>query len=196
MSSEEDQQLLTAFIDESMEMIRQVQPFVRALVEQPDREDILPQVTGPCFRLFHSVKGTGSFLGLDHLVAPAEAMEYLLDRVRSGILLLNPRHIALLAESCTFIEQGLVLVLAEKTDVHLASSAAALAAAIHLAAATEEESIGDEGTVAALPAEMRESFFWETENLLATAEQECVLWDFIRPKKRLKPPPFRRVAFC
>jgi len=179
VSSEEDQQLLTAFIDESMEMIRQVQPFVRALVEQPDREDILPQVTGPCFRLFHSVKGTGSFLGLDHLVAPAEAMEYLLDRVRSGILLLNPRHIALLAESCTFIEQGLVLVLAEKTDVHLASSAAALAAAIHLAAATEEESIGDEGTVAALPAEMRESFFWETENLLATAEQECVLWDFI-----------------
>lgn len=179
MSSEEDQQLLTAFIDESLEMIRQVQPFVRALVEQPDREDILPQVTGPCFRLFHSVKGTGSFLGLDHLVAPAEAMEYLLDRVRSGILLLSPRHIALLAESCTFMEQGLALVLAEKSDVRLANSAAALAAAIHLAASAEEKPIWNEGAVAVLPAEMRETFFWETENLLATAEQECVLWDFI-----------------
>lgn len=179
MSFEEDQQLLTAFIDESLEMIRQVQPFVRALVEQPDREDILPQVTGPCFRLFHSVKGTGSFLGLDHLVAPAEAMEYLLDRVRSGILLLSPRHIALLAESCTFMEQGLALVQAEKSDGRLANSAAALAAAIHLSVSSEEESIWNEGAVAALPAEMRESFFWETENLLATAEQECVLWDFI-----------------
>lgn len=179
MSFEEDQQLLTAFIDESLEMIRQVQPFIRALVEQPDREDILPQVTGPCFRLFHSVKGTGSFLGLDHLVAPAEAMEYLLDRVRSGILLLSPRHIALLAESCTFMEQGLALVQAEKSDVRLANSAAALAAAIHLSVSSEEESIWNEGAVAALPAEMRESFFWETENLLATAEQECVLWDFI-----------------
>ena len=179
MVSEEDRQLVEAFVLESLEMVRQVRPFVHALAEQPDREDILPQVTGPCFRLFHSVKGTGAFLGLDHLVAPAEAMEYLLDRVRSGILLLTPKHIALLSESCTFLEKGLALVRTEKTDTRLAHSAAALASAIRQAASPEKELVLGEGAIAALPVEMQEAFLWETENLLATAEQECVLWDFV-----------------
>jgi two-component system, chemotaxis family, sensor kinase CheA len=179
VASEENQQLLETFVHETLEMVRQVRPFVRALVEQPDREDILPKITGACFRLFHSVKGTGSFLGLDHLTAPAEAMEYLLDRVRSGILLFTPRHIALLAEACTFVEQGLALVLTEKSDARLANSAGALAAAILLSASSGKEPGCDEGAVGLLPSEMRESFLWEIENLLATVEQECVLWDFI-----------------
>ncbi|WP_319588698.1 Hpt domain-containing protein [uncultured Desulfobulbus sp.] len=179
MASEQNQQLLETFVHETMEMVRQVRPFVRALVEQPDREDVLPKVTSSCFRLFHSVKGTGSFLGLNHLTTPAEAMEYLLDRVRSGILLLTPRHIALLAEACTFMEQGLALVLREKSDGRLANSAGALASAILLSASTGNEPGWDEGAVGSLPSEMRESFLWEIENLLATVEQECVLWDFI-----------------
>ena len=179
MASEESQHQIETFVHDTLEMIRQIQPFVRALVEQPDREDILPRITNSCFRLFHFVKGTGAFLGLDHLAAPAEAMEYMLDRVKSGTLLLSPRHIALLAEACTFLEQGMALVRAEKGDARLASSAGVLASAILNSAAKGEVSGLGEGADVSLPLEMRESFLWEIENLLATAEQECVLWDFI-----------------
>lgn len=179
MTSEADRELVRTFVRESLETIQRVQPWVRALVAQPDREDILPRITVPCFRLVHSVQGTGSRLGFDHLAAPAEAMEYLLDRVRSGVLLLTPRRIALLVETCTFLEQGLALVAAENTDARLAGSAATLASAIRLAASAEADAEQGESTAATLSADMRESFLWETNNLLTTAEQECVLWDFI-----------------
>jgi|GEM_PF-953482 len=179
VTSEADRQLVRTFVRESLEAIRRVQPLVRALVAQSDREELLPRITVPCFRLVHSVKGTGSMLGFDHLAAPAEAMEYLLDRVRSGVLRLTPGRIALLAETCTFLEQGLALVAAEDSDARLAASAAALASAIRLAASAEAEAEPGGSTAATLSADMRESFLWETNNLLTTAEQECVLWDFI-----------------
>jgi len=160
-------------------MVQRATPFVRALIEQPDREDILPKMTGSCFRLFHSIKGTSGFLHLEHLVGPAEAMEYLLDRVRSGVQSLTPRHIALLAESCRFMEQGLPLVLAEKNDERLASSASALTTAIFQSMKDSCDNLGVERTGAPKPQEIHDTFFLETENLLTTAEQEFVLWDFI-----------------
>ena len=176
----EDYKILEAFIQESLEMVQRATPFVRALIEQPDREDILPKMTGSCFRLFHSIKGTCGFLHLEHLVRPAEAMEYLLDRVRSGVQSLTPRHIALLAEACQFMEQGLPLVLIDKSDERLASSASALTAAIFQSTNEGSENFcaGQTGG-AAVPQEMRDTFQLETEHLLAAAEQEFVLWDFI-----------------
>ena len=160
-------------------MVRRAIPFVRALIEQPDREDVLPKMTESCFRLFHSMKGTGGFLHLEHLVGPAEAMEYLLDRVRSGVLQLTPKHISLLAESCRFMEQGLPLVLSEKSDERLASSASALTTAIFQSMKDSEGSSSAERSGDVVPQEMRDAFLLETENLLAVAEQEFVLWDFI-----------------
>jgi len=176
---EEDHKILEAFIQESLEMVQRATPFVRALIEQPDREDILPKMTGSCFRLFHSIKGTSGFLNLEHLVGPAEAMEYLLDRVRSGVQSLTPRHISLLAESCRFMEQGLPLVLAEKSEERLAASASALTTAIFHSMKGSEENFGAEKTGVPVPQEMRDTFLLETENLLTTAEQEFVLWDYI-----------------
>lgn len=176
---EDDHKILESFIQESLEMVRRAIPFVRALIEQPDREDILPKMTESNFRLFHSIKGTGGFLHLEHLVGPAEAMEYLLDRVQSGVLSLTPRHISLLAESCRFMEQGLPLVLSEKSDERLASSASALTTAIFQS--MKEGACGRcaERSGDAVPQEMRDAFLVETENLLVAAEQEFVLWDFI-----------------
>ena len=176
---EEDHEILEGFIRESLEMVQRAIPFVSALIEQPDREDILPKMTGNCFRLFHSIKGTGGFLHLEHLVGPAEAMEYLLDRVRSGVLTLTPLHISLLAESCRFMEQGLSIVLSEKSDERLASSAGALTTAIFQSMKDSEGNYCTERSEAAVPQEMRDAFLLETENLLAAAEQEFVLWDFI-----------------
>lgn len=176
---EEDYKILEDFIKESLEMVQRASPFVRALIEQPDREDVLPEMTKNCFRLFHSLKGTGGFLHLEHLVGPAEAMEYLLDRVRSGVQSLTPRHISLLAESCRFMEQGLPLVLSEKTDERLALSASALTAAIFQSMKEGEEDLWAETTGGSESQEMRDAFLLETDNLLAAAEQEFVLWDYI-----------------
>ncbi len=176
---EEDHEILEGFILESLEMVQRAIPFVNALIEQPDREDILPKMTGSCFRLFHSIKGTGGFLHLEHLVGPAEAMEYLLDRVRSGVLSLTPMHISLLAESCRFMEQGLPVVLSEKSDERLSFSASALTTAIFQSMKDCEGSYCAEKSEAAVPQEMRDAFLLETENLLVAAEQEFVLWDFI-----------------
>ena len=176
---EDDHKILEDFIEETMEMVRKASPFVRALIDQPDREDILPKMTESCFRLFHSIKGTGGFLHLEHLVGPAEAMEYLLDRIRSGVQSLTPLHISLLAESCRFMEQGLPLVLAEKSDERLAPVASALTSAIFQSTRGSDEDPWTQGTGISLPSEMQDTFLSETENLLATAEQEFVLWDFI-----------------
>jgi two-component system chemotaxis sensor kinase CheA len=176
---EEDHKILEDFIEETMEMVRKATPFVRALIDQPDREDILPKMTESCFRLFHSIKGTGGFLHLEHLVGPAEAMEYLLDRIRSGVQSLAPLHISLVAESCQFMEQGLPLVLAEKSDERLAPVASALTAAIFQSTRGSDEDPWTQGTGISLPSEMQDTFLSEIENLLATAEQEFVLWDFI-----------------
>ena len=178
--SPENHEILNTFIDESLEMLQRAEPLVRALVRQPDREDILTGVIGGCFRLFHSIKGTAGFLHLDHIAGPADAMEYLLDQVRSGILSLNPSLIALLAETCGFFAQGLPLVLREKNDERLAVPASGLVEGIMEAIYREQSQLrqggGSGGTV---PPEMREAFLWETDQLLEAAEQEFVLWDFI-----------------
>lgn len=175
---EQDYTILADFVDETLEGVRRATPFVRALVEQPDREDILPRVSECCFHLFHSIKGTAAFLQLEQLVRPAEAMEYLLDRIRSGVQNFTPRLVSLLAESCQFMEKGLPLVMAEKSDERLEPAAKALTAALVQAMqAGGGAAWGPRG--ASEPAEMPPSFFQESEALLATVEQEFVLWDFI-----------------
>ncbi len=160
-------------------MVSQARPVVAALVRQPDRSDILPQATQLCHRLFEVIKKACAELELPHLAAPAEAMEYLLDLARSGIVELNPAHIGLLAEAIAFLEEALPTVPGEQGDSHLAAAAGELAAAIlrsvHAGPAATEEDPGG----AAMDPEMQAAFVDETGALLEAAEQEFVLWDFI-----------------
>ncbi len=181
MALGEEQGMLESFVDESRKRVRGVLPLVQALVLQPDQADLLPQAITSGFHLFQSIKRAGAFLGLAHLTAPAEAMGYLLDRVRAGVLPLTPQRLALLAESCTFMDQGLVLILREKTDQRLAASAAALSAAIFESAHAGEDHGNELAEIGAM-LEDNELCLQECEHferLLATVEQEFVLWDFI-----------------
>jgi len=177
-----EQGMLESFVDESRKRVRRVLPLVQALVLQPDQAGLLPQAISSGFHLFQSIKRDGAFFGLVHLTAPAEAMECLLNRVRAGVMSLTPQRLALLAESCTFLDQGLVLVLREKNDQRLAASAAALSAAIFESADASEDH-GNDGLIEiGTMLEDNEFFLQECEHferLLATVEQEFVLWDFI-----------------
>ncbi|WP_157469836.1 ATP-binding protein [Desulfobulbus elongatus] len=179
MAAEDRRRLIASFIDESLAMLRRLHPCVRALVAQPDRGDLPAEVIGRGVCLFHFIEATAATLGFDHLAAPAAAMVSLLDRVRSGVVVLSPCRIALLAETCTFFEHGLTLALEEQSDGRLAGSAAGLASAVRLAASPEQEGFptGNPGTGAV--ADAREAFFRDMVHLVAAAERECVLWHFI-----------------
>jgi chemotaxis protein histidine kinase CheA len=71
-------------------MVQRITPFVRALIKQPEREDIPPRVTDNGLSLFHFIKGSAGFLYLDHFVGSAETMKFLLDRVRSRRAVVQP----------------------------------------------------------------------------------------------------------
>lgn len=176
---EEDETMVTDFVHKSMALLRQVQPLVRDLIQEPRDEVVKQAAMEACWRLFHDVQKTGRLFQFEYLLGPADAMEYLLDQARSGSLFPGPLHISLLAESCRFMEQGLLLVLAEKSDQRLAGPAAELRAAILRSVFMEQRTGSDGGARSAALASMREVFYRETEWLLERAEQEFVLWDFI-----------------
>jgi two-component system chemotaxis sensor kinase CheA len=177
---EEDLNILDNFIEESRAMIREILPSVSQLLATPEEEPLLVSVVNNGYRLFHSIKGTGAFFHLEHLTAPAEAMESLLEGARSDPLTLSVRHIALIAEACTFTEQGLEIVAREKSDQRLAAAAGSLQAAILESLYSQpQHSSSDQIAFTDISPEMREAFLLESERLLATAEQEFVLWDFI-----------------
>ncbi len=175
----EDYKILQEFVREMTVTLRQADQFVRTLIEQPDSTDIAEKVIEHCFRCFHYIKGTGGFLRLENLVELAGALENLLLRLRSGEIPFTPQTIALIAESCLFMEKGLKLVLVEKDDDKLASSANKLEAAVI-------KTIGAQGTygyMRTLDQEVQpetiELYLREADGLLKICEQEFVLWDYI-----------------
>ena len=86
---------LNDFLLQGKAMVLRVKPFVDALATQPTRADILPKTLDLCYQLFRYIQGNARLLGLDRLGEPADVMEYLLDRVRSGVLSLTPAQITL-----------------------------------------------------------------------------------------------------
>jgi chemotaxis protein histidine kinase CheA len=177
--SEEDGPILEQFINESSARMRELLPQVRQLVAEPEREDLQRRVIDDGHRLFQILRTTGAFLQLEHLIAPAEAMATLLGTMHSTASNFSPRHIALVAETCTFVEQGLALVAREQNDKRLAAAATGLQGAILELVDDGREFAHERIPFLGISAEMREAFLQECEHLLMTAEQECVLWDFI-----------------
>jgi two-component system chemotaxis sensor kinase CheA len=176
---EDDFSSLDNFIQESRAMVQKVLPVIRQLLAAPEQENLLVALTSTGYRLFHSMRSAGALFHLEHLIAPAEAMETLLAKAQSNPLTLSLQHIALIAEVCTFTERGLELVAREKSDQRLAATAGALQAAIFELLQAESGKVGAHLTLEGITPEMREAFLNECGRLLATAEQEFVLWDFI-----------------
>lgn len=164
---------------ESGNRVRELMPWVRQLVAEPESEGLRHRVMHDAHRLLHGLLVGGAFLQLEHLLGPVEAMVLLLRTLRLPAVELAPRHIALLAETCTFVEQGLALVARERHDQRLAAAAASLQKAILALAQQEDEHSPQQTPLMGINGEMRSTFLEECDHLLMTAEQECVLWDFI-----------------
>lgn len=179
MITERNEPILEQFVRESASRVRELTPLVRQLVGEPEQEALRHRVLDDGHRLFHSLLGRGAVLQLEYLLAPAEAMAYLLSNLRSAASDLTPQHIALMAETCTFVEQGLALVARERHDQRLAAAAASLQNAILGVVHQQEACFLQRFPLVGVGEEMRAAFLEECEHLLMTAEQECVLWDFI-----------------
>ena len=170
---------LNDFLLEGKTMVLRVKPFVDALAAQPGRADILPRTLDLSHQLFRFVQGNARLLGLDHLTALADALEYLLDRGRSGILFLTPEHLALLAKAVTVLDKGLAQILIDKGDSRLADAAAHLVEAVGRATTGVSAATPAGPAHASLEPSMQATLLRETEGFLETVEGEFVLWDFI-----------------
>ncbi|MGE4559989.1 MAG: ATP-binding protein [Desulfobulbus sp.] len=179
MISEENLHILERFALQCRTLVQEILPKLHILLAEPERDDLLLSIIGRSCELFRTIREKGPILGLEHLLAPSEAMASLLESVRLHQLQLLPRHISLLVETCSFVDQGLESITQEKSDQRLAASATALQAAIH--EALHEACTLPENPIpfAEVSPEMRDAFMQESEQLLMTAEQEFVLWDFI-----------------
>ena len=178
---EEDYDVLKQFLQEIYTMASEVEPFLLAFVEDSERREIEDKVISGSYQLYHSIKGTGSFLHLNNIVYLAEAYEYMLDQVRSGVLILQPPLAKLLVEGGRFLNQSLSVVWKDKSDARLSAETKKLSAAVMQAIGLSNTSpkFTTAGSAPAPQKELQDTFIEETRGLLETAEQEFVLWDYV-----------------
>ncbi|MCB9587715.1 MAG: chemotaxis protein CheA [Polyangiaceae bacterium] len=112
---EEQLEILRDFITESTEALETVEPLLVELEQHPG-DAIDEQTLAAIFRFFHSMKGTASFLELQHVVRVTHVAESLLDLVRKGSTPLTPTHVDLLCETVDVVRILLQCVETTHTD--------------------------------------------------------------------------------
>jgi two-component system chemotaxis sensor kinase CheA len=121
-------EIIQDFVQESRDALEQLEFNIIELGQSGGD----PQVINMVFRLFHSMKGTASFLGLSHIASVTHAAENLLDAIRSGEMgLKSPEHVDLLIESADFAKAALEHVEEHLNDHDLAERSGELAARLH-----------------------------------------------------------------
>lgn len=83
MEETQDPELLAEFVSESLRGLQDIEQDLLSLEGDGDGE-VDTDLVNRIFRAVHSIKGSGSFMGLDNLVRVAHRGETLLDHLRSG----------------------------------------------------------------------------------------------------------------
>lgn len=81
MDNFQDTELLNEFVTESLQGLSSVEQDLMSLESDGGNDKAL---VNRIFRAVHSIKGTGSYMGLDNLVRLSHLAETLLDQIRSG----------------------------------------------------------------------------------------------------------------
>ena len=79
-------QALYTFIEESRELLAEMEDCLLRVRQQAASEDIINAI----FRAAHTIKGSAGLFGLDAIVAFTHVAESLLDEVRNGDVALSP----------------------------------------------------------------------------------------------------------
>ncbi|PNU21110.1 chemotaxis protein CheA [Geothermobacter hydrogeniphilus] len=159
-----------------------------------------PETMNAIFRLFHSMKGSAGFLEFDHIAHVAHLAENLLDRIRSGKVMLEADHVDLLCQGCDFAREALDYVEKNLDDQGVSEEAAGIGALLEkavreaqqkaervhaqqddVAAAgveLETEASGGElpGLEDLITPEMLSRFVQEGDELLTDSEQLLLAW--------------------
>ena len=88
-------ELVLDFLTETRESLDLLDNDVLQLEKTPDDPDVISNI----FRLMHTIKGTCGFLGLERLESVAHAGENILDKIRDGLLDVNPAIVSAILES-------------------------------------------------------------------------------------------------
>ncbi len=102
--------LLSEFLTETNEGLALLDVELVKLEQNPNDAELL----GNIFRLMHTIKGTCGFLGLPRLEAVAHAGENIMDKFRSGDLVVTPGGVSLILECLDQIRD--LLVTLEQTE--------------------------------------------------------------------------------
>ncbi len=99
--SEEDLEILSGFIMESTENLETVEVSLIELEENPDDLDSINAI----FRSFHTIKGISGFLNLTRINLLAHHAENLLDKARSGEIVIEAAIIDIILDSVDVIKK-------------------------------------------------------------------------------------------
>jgi len=102
---EEKADLVKYFVSEIREMLDEVEPQIIAMEKDASFGRVDGEVLNTIFRLFHSLKGSASFLDLKTITSITHEAENLLDIFRRGEAFLNSRYVDLLIRTTDFIRK-------------------------------------------------------------------------------------------
>ncbi|MBI4800195.1 MAG: chemotaxis protein CheA, partial [Desulfarculus sp.] len=98
---EEDEELLTGFVNEALEHLQSIEVNALLLEDTPEDQDVI----GAVFRPFHTIKGVSGFLNLTDINHLAHALENMLDQARAGNLLLDSESIDVVLAGVDVLKQ-------------------------------------------------------------------------------------------
>jgi len=102
--SEEDREILSDFVMESIESLETVEVSLMDLEQDPGGLDSINAI----FRSFHTIKGVSAFLNLDRINMLAHHAENLLDKARSGEISIEATVIDIILESVDALKKLII----------------------------------------------------------------------------------------
>jgi two-component system chemotaxis sensor kinase CheA len=167
-------------VGQILSMTQDLEPFVLALREDPDRPELENKVVEDGYILFAELKSKARAYALGDVQYCAEAFEYLFDKARSATLILDSIQISLILDMCELLLQAYTVTPPIPDNKYLQEQCKKIGTAVHHSLADligeEQNVIGSSGAQITV---VHEAFQLEVEALLETAEQELVLWDYI-----------------
>jgi two-component system, chemotaxis family, sensor kinase CheA len=98
---EEDREIISGFVMESLDGLETVEVSLMELEENPEDSESINAI----FRSFHTIKGVSAFLGFMRINKLAHRSENLLDKIRSGELDIQPRVVDVILGAVDLLKQ-------------------------------------------------------------------------------------------
>jgi len=126
-SNEEKLEMFKLFISDSRELLDEIEPQIITMEEIAISDGKVDEgILNAIFRLFHSLKGSSSFLDLPTITSVTHEAETLLDIFRKGQVVINSAHVDLLIRTIDFIRNILDTVESQLNDHGHEDDAAAI----------------------------------------------------------------------